>query len=649
MREWKFNHIDFSTYPYYGGDDLGVFWSPEKTVVKIWAPTALLVEFRLYKDGKSGDSFYKTQLQASGDGTWSAVLTGDFEGKFYTFRINDGEWLDEVPDIYARCVGINGKRGMVYNPAKTLPEGWNDDKRPVLNFPVDAVIYETHVRDFTIAPSSGIVNRGKYTGFAEEDTTSPDGEKTGLSHLKELGITHVHLLPVSDFFTVDEEDPSAKYNWGYDPVHYNSPEGSYSTDPYNGTTRIKEFKMLVKALHSAGIGVILDVVYNHTYFAKESVFNNTVPGYFYRQKSDGTFANASACGNEIATERSMVRKYVVDSLKYWTEEFHIDGFRFDLMGIYDTDTMKVIREELDKIVPGLLLYGEPWAAAESPMPDQMRAVKKNILSLPGIAAFDDDIRDALIGVHGSRKSKGFVSGQGQKEEPVKFGIIGAVSHPQIVYDYIESSKMAWAGDPGQCINYVSCHDNYTLFDKLKLSCPKATDPDLRKMVKLASSVILTSQGVPFLHSGSEFCRTKGGNGNSYKSPDSVNQIDWLRKKEYKDVFEYYKKLIDLRKKHPAFRMRETIQIREHIKFCTEYKTGIISYCIDGESVGDSWKFIMMIFNGNREKISISLPEGTFRIMANSDDIREDGIGDYLSGEVEAEGISMTILVRSTGF
>jgi pullulanase len=649
MREWKFNHIDFSTYPYYGGDDLGVFWAPEKTVVKIWAPTAHLVEFRLYKDGKSGDSFYKTQLQASGDGTWSTVLTGDFEGKFYTFRINDGEWLDEVPDIYARCVGINGIRGMVYNPAKTIPEGWNDDKRPALNHPADAVIYETHVRDFTISPSSGVVNRGKYTGLTEEDTTSPDGEKTGLSHLKELGITHVHFLPVSDFFTVDEEDPSAKYNWGYDPVHYNSLEGSYSTDPYNGTTRIKEFKMLVKALHSAGIGVILDVVYNHTYFAKESVFNNTVPGYFYRQKSDGTFANASDCGNEIATERSMVRKCIVDSLKYWAEEFHIDGFRFDLMGIYDADTMKVIREELDKIVPGLLLYGEPWAAAESPMPDQMRAVKKNILSLPGIAAFDDDLRDALIGAHGSRKSKGFVSGLALREEPVKFGIIGAVSHPQIVYDYIETSKIAWAGDPGQCINYVSCHDNYTLFDKLKLSCPKTTDSDLRRMVKLAGSVILTSQGVPFLHSGSEFCRTKGGNGNSYKSPDSVNQIDWSRKTEYKDVFEYFRKLTDLRKNHPAFRMRDTNQIREHIKFCTEYKTGIICYCIDGESVGDTWKFIMMIFNGNRKNVSLPLPEGTFRIMANSNDIKESGIGDYLSGEVEAEGISMTILVRSTDF
>ncbi|MDD4109760.1 MAG: type I pullulanase [Prolixibacteraceae bacterium] len=412
MRDWKFNHIDFSTYPFYGGDDLGVFWSPEKTVIKIWAPTAQMVEFRLYKDGATGEPFYKTQLQASGDGTWSTVLTGDYEGKFYTFRIDDGEWLEEIPDIYARCVGVNGKRGMVFNQAKTNPDGWDEDKLPERVAATDAIIYETHVRDFSISPSSGIMHKGKFLGFAEEGTTSQEGELTGLSHLKELGITHVHLLPVFDFFTVDEEDPSAKYNWGYDPLHYNAPEGSYSTDPYDGAIRIREFKILVQALHSAGIGVILDVVYNHTYFARESVFNNTVPGYFYRQKSDGTFADASACGNEIATERAMVRKYIIDSLKYWTEEFHIDGFRFDLMGIYDVETMQIISEEITGISPGLLLYGEPWAAAESPMPEELRAVKRNMSNLRGIAALNDDLRDALTGNQGSRKSTGFVSSLG---------------------------------------------------------------------------------------------------------------------------------------------------------------------------------------------------------------------------------------------
>lgn len=640
MRDWKFNHIDFSTYPYYGEDDLGVFWSPEKTLVKIWAPTAQMVEFRLYKDGKSGEAFHKTQLQSSGDGTWSTVLIGDYEGKFYTFRINDGEWLDETPDIYAKCVGINGLRGLIFNPARTNPEDWENDRRPKLRNFTDAVIYETHVRDFSISPTSGIENKGKYLGFTEVGTVSEGNTSTGLSHLTELGITHVHLLPVSDFFTIDEEEPLEKYNWGYDPLHFNAPEGSYSLNPYDGTVRIKELKTLVQSLHSAGIGVILDVVYNHTYFAKESSFNQTVPGYFYRQKSDGTFANASGCGNETATERSMVRKYIIDSLKYWAREYHIDGFRFDLMGIYDIETMKAIHSELD---PGLILYGEGWTAAESPMSEEYRAVKKNILKLPGIAAFNDDFRDALRGNHGTKKTKGFVSGLGFREEAVKFGIVGSINHPQIVYDYVDTSKNPWAMNPQQCINYVACHDNYTLWDKLKLSCPKASDADLKKMVMLAGALLLTSQGVPFIHSGMEFCRSKGGNGNSYKSPDSVNQIDWSRKTEYREVFEYYKKLIKLRKNHPAFRMGDPAKIADYIHFCTEYKPGTVGYCINGEAVGDPWPYIFIIFNGDKNNLTIPLPEGTYMVIAGNFEINEDGIGDPVTGKIEVPGISMTIL------
>ncbi|MDX1285910.1 MAG: type I pullulanase, partial [Draconibacterium sp.] len=385
MRSWKFNNIDFSTYPFYGGDDLGVFWSPEKTKVKVWAPTAKTVKLYLYKDGKSGEAYFKTNLQASGNGTWSTILIGDYEGKYYTLKINDGGWLEEVPDIYTRCVGVNGLRGMIFNPVKTDPDNWENDKGPRYNNFTDLILYETHVRDFSVSSGSGIENKGKYLGFTEEGTTTENGVSTGLSHLKELGITHVHLLPVNDYYTVDEEKPFEKYNWGYDPLHYNALEGSYSTDPYTGTKRIKEFKQLVQALHSAGIGVILDVVYNHTYFAKESVFNQTVPGYFYRQKPDGSFANASGCGNEIASERAMVRKYILDSLKYWANEYHVDGFRFDLMGILDMDTMKIIREELDRTNPGLVLYGEGWAADASPMDENYRAVKHNIPGLPGIA------------------------------------------------------------------------------------------------------------------------------------------------------------------------------------------------------------------------------------------------------------------------
>lgn len=645
MRNWKFNHIDFSTYPFYQGEDLGIYWSPEKTAIKIWAPSATQVELRLYKDGGSSESFHKTNLQPSGHGTWSTVLKGDYNNKFYTFRINDGEWLDEVPDIYARCVGVNGKRGMIFNPAETNPENWKNDNGPRFNDFTDAIIYETHVRDFSIAANSGIDHKGKYLGFTEAGTKNKDNISTGLAHLKELGITHVHLLPVSDFFTVDEEKPSEKYNWGYDPQHFNALEGSYSSNPFDGSVRIKEFKELVKSLHEAGIGVILDAVYNHTYFAKESVFSQTVPGYFYRQKPDGSFSNASGCGNEIASERLMVRKYIVDSIKYWAKEFHIDGFRFDLMGILDLETMKTIRAELDKTSPGIFLYGEGWVADHCPLPEHLRAVKNNISHLPGIATFNDDFRDALKGNHGLKKSKGFISGLELREEAVKFGIVGAVYHPQIVYDYVETSKNSWASQPNQCINYVSCHDNFTLWDKLKMCCTKGSDLDLRKMAKLAGALILTSQGVPFLHSGMEFCRTKGGNGNSYKSPDSVNQIDWDRKTEYHDVFQYYQKLIQLRKNHPAFRIKTANQVKDHVNFCTQYKLGVVSYCINGKEVGDPWEKVILVFNANQSEVTIPLPEGNYQLMAKGGEIFETGTNEFISEEVKVESISMLILAR----
>ncbi len=646
MRNWKFNHIDFSTYPAYEGDDLGVFWSPEKTVIRIWAPSAQMVELRLYKDGTSGEAFLKTNLQKSNKGTWTTVLNGDYEGKFYTFRVNDGSWLHEVPDAYAHCVGKNGQSGMIYNPDKTNPEAWKEDAGPRLNSVTEAVIYELHVRDFSVAESSGMNNKGKFMAFTEEGTLSPDGLQTGIDHLKELGITHVHLLPVNDFVTVDEEKPDEKYNWGYDPQHFQALEGSYSSDPSNGTVRISEFKKLVKVLHENGIGVILDVVFNHTYFAKESVFNQLVPGYFYRQNSDGSFSNASGCGNEIASERFMVRKYILDTLKYWIEEYHIDGFRFDLMGILDLKTMQIIREEIDKIDSGIILYGEGWAADQSPMPEDMRAVKRNTPQLKGIGSFNDDFRDALKGNHGDKKSKGFVSGLVLREEVVKFGVTGAVYHPQMNYDYIESVHSAWAAEPGQCINYVSCHDNYTLWDKLNLSLPKAGSDELRKRVKLAAALVLTSQGVPLLHAGIEFCRSKNGNGNSYKSPDSVNQIDWNLKMENHDVFMYFKRLIELRKNHPAFRISSAEDIRKHLKFCAEYQIGVVSYCIDGHSQGDSWSTIMVFFNGNLEPVSMPLPEGDFVLVAQGDRIEEEGFGEKVQDEILLEALTMTILVQA---
>ncbi|WP_340112184.1 type I pullulanase [Maribellus mangrovi] len=645
MRNWKFNHIDFSTYPEYTTNDLGVFWAPEKTTVKIWAPTAQMVELRLYKDGTKGEAFHKTNLQKVGQGVWSTILNGDYEGKYYTFRVNDGEWLDEAPGIYACCVGVNGLRGQIFNPNNTNPEGWVEDNGPRVKSFTDAILYETHVRDFSIDPNSGIENKGKYLGFTEAGTTAPSGVKTGIDHLEELGITHVHLLPVNDFATIDEEKPLDKYNWGYDPLHYCALEGSYSSDPYDGTKRIFEFKRLVKSLHDKGIGVILDVVFNHTFFAKESVFNQIVPGYFYRQKEDGSFSNASGCGNELASERVMVRRYIINALKYWVEEFHVDGFRFDLMGVMDVITMQQIRSELSKLDPGLLLYGEGWAADQSPMPEDLRAVKRNTPQLPGIASFNDDFRDALKGNHGDKKSKGFVSGLVLREETIKFGITAAVQHPQVNYDYMETVHMPWALEPSQCINYVSCHDNYTVWDKLKQSLPKASNDELKRRVKLAGALVLTSQGVPFLHSGLEFCRSKKGNGNSYKSPDTINQLEWNRKNEFIDVFRYFQQLIQLRKNHPAFRIDSSEEIRKHLNFCAKYQIGVVAYCIDTEGLDEEWKRIILIFNGNGEHITFPLPEGEFKRIASGDKINEEGIGKNISNEIEVESLSMTILAQ----
>jgi pullulanase len=645
MRSWHFNHIDFSTYPHYPGDDLGVHWTPGSTTFRLWAPTALEVELRLFDNGENGDPVKVTTLKKGKNGIWFHTEKGDLENLFYTFKVNDGEWLHEVPDPYARAVGINGNRGMIVDFEKSNPPGWDKDKGPELERLTDWIIYELHVRDFSVAESSGMKHKGKYLAFTEKGTRSSLGEKTGIDHLKELGITHVHLLPVFDFQSVDEEKPLRKYNWGYDPQNYNVPEGSYSTDPYDGKVRIREFKSMVKSLHSEGIGVIMDVVYNHTWLTKGSVFNQTVPGYYYRQNHDGSFSNASGCGNEIASERSMVRKFIVDSLKYWITEYHIDGFRFDLMGIFDLETMQVIREEIDRIKPGILLYGEGWAADWSPMPEEKRAVKRNVRQIPGIAVFNDDIRDALKGNHSQKSTRGFVSGLGLREEAVKFGVVAATWHPQIVYNYVESSHEPWADEPSQCINYVSCHDNFTLYDKLNMSVQKASPEQLRRMVKLAGAVILTSQGIPFLHAGSEFCRTKNGNGNSYNAPDSVNQIDWVRKSVYRDVFEYYSKLIALRKDHPVFRLETSEKIRASLNFCIQYQVGVVSYCINGEGTGDEWMLVLLVFNANASPVTVPVPEGEFRVIVREEQISEAGLGTFSGESIEVPPRSLLMLAR----
>jgi pullulanase len=645
MRDWRFNSDDFSSYPYYGGDDLGVSWSRVQTQIRVWAPTASQVELRLYKQGQGGSAIRIDLFEKAEDGTWLIKLQGDLNGYFYTIRVYDENWLNETPGVDARAVGINGQRGLIFNPELANPEGWSDDQRINIGHVCDAIIYELHVRDFSIAPSSGMKNKGKFLAFTESGTLSPEGLKTGIEHLVELGITHVHLLPVYDFLTVDEQFPDKSYNWGYDPQNFNAPEGSYSTNPEN-ISRIIELKMLIQALHRAGIGVVLDVVYNHTAHTRRSYFNQTVPGYYYRQKPNGTFSNASGCGNEIATERSMVRKFIIDSIYYWATEFHIDGFRFDLMGIYDLDTMNQIRNKMDLISPSILLYGEGWTADKSPLNENWRAVKTNVSRLYHIAVFNDDFRDGIKGNSFISRSKGFVSGQTIQEENIKFGITAACFHPQIVYGYVEHSKSPWASEPYQCINYASCHDNYTLFDKLTSSCHDSTKEEINRMVMMAGALVLTSQGIPFLHAGVEMARTKFGDPNSYKSPDRINQIDWTRKSTHHEIFRYYQSLISLRKAHPAFRMTSAYIMRKHMIFSSDYQPGVASYVLVNHANDDQWRTILLVFNGNREPVKFNLlPHISWRIVARDTTINLEST-DYISGtEIEVSAISMLMLVE----
>jgi pullulanase len=645
MRDWKFNGIDFSTFPYYGGDDLGVSYTKEKTNIRVWAPTAHEVELRIYDKSTEGDAIRIDQFYRAENGTWTIELHGDLNGYYYTIHVNDGGWLNETPGVYARAVGDNGHRGLIFNPEETNPDGWQTDQRIKCSNPVDAIIYELHVRDFSISPTSGIKNKGKYLAFTEQGTLSPQGLTTGIDHLKELGITHVHLLPVNDFSTVDENEPDQSYNWGYDPQNFNTPEGSYATDPKT-TSRITELKMLVQTLHQEGIGVILDVVYNHTAYTTRSYFNQIVPGYYYRQKPDGSFSNASGCGNELATERAMVRKYILDSLQYWATEFHLDGFRVDLMGIYDIETMNQIRAKMDTISPDIILYGEGWTADSSPLDETYRAVKTNVSKLDRIAVFNDDFRDGIKGNNFNPRNKGFVSGQTIQEETIKFGITAACFHPQIVYGYVDHSKFPWAKEPWQCVNYASCHDNYTLYDKLVLSCPEASEEELTRMVMMAGALVLTSQGIPFLHAGAEMARTKHGDHNSYKSSDKINQIDWERKKYFSEVGKYYQSLISLRINHPAFRMVSSAQIREHLIFSEEYMPGVASYVLVNHANKDVWRTILIVFNGNSYSIQFPIKEHIkWRLVAHNTDINEESEIYPPGSDIEVPKISMLMLIE----
>jgi pullulanase len=605
----------YDSYPVYTGNDLGLTYSPSVSKFKIWSPPAEKAELLIYEDGEGGKADRVIEMKKETEGIWSAMVNGDQKGKFYVFRVQvNGEWREEVPDPYAKIVGINGKRAMIEDLKNTNPLNWEKDKGHALHNATDAIIYELHIRDASIAANSGVKNKGKFIGLAEKGTKNENGLSTGLDHLKELGVTHIHLLPFFDYNSVDEKKPDAKYNWGYDPLNYNAPEGSYATNPYDGITKIKELKQLIQTLHANGLNVVMDVVYNHTALTEKSYFNQLVPGYYYRQTNDDKFSNATACGNETASERLMMRKFILESMKYWVQEYHVDGFRIDLMGVHDITTMNLISKELHKIKPGILLYGEGWTAGASPLPDSLRALKKNAFKLDHIAVFSDDIRDGIKGSVFDHADKGFASGKQGMEESIKFGVVAACKHPQVNYNKVNYSKAPYAAEPYNTISYCECHDNHVLWDKLAISAKDATEEERKQMHKLALAIVLTSQGISFLHAGTEFLRSKQGIENSFESPDSINAMDWSLKTKNKDVVDYVEAFIKLRKSHPAFRMKTAKEVATNIRFAENTPEQVVAYTINGAAVQDSWKKIFVIYNGSALGQVISLPAGKWRLF-----------------------------------
>lgn len=641
----KKEYTSFEEYPIPEGKLVEMEYSPIETKFTLWAPTAEEVRVLLYDSGNEGSAYQTLSLEMGEDGIWNTSIKEDLKGKFYTFNVKvNGKWLGDTPGIMAKAVGVNGKRAAVIDLRSTDPEGWANDVRPLLKDYADIIVYEMHHRDFSLDSVSGIRNKGKFLALTELGTTTSQCEKTGIDHLKELGVTHVHILPSYDYASVDESKPDkAQYNWGYDPQNYNVPDGSYSTDPYKPDVRIKEFKQMVQALHKAGIRVVLDVVYNHTFNTEESNFERTVPGYFYRQTKDGKPANGSGCGNETASDRAMMRKYMVESVLYWINEYHIDGFRFDLMGIHDIETMNEIRAAVDKIDPSIFIYGEGWAASAPQLDQEELAMKANIYKMPRIAAFSDEMRDGLRGGWDDDRKGAFLIGQPGHEMSIKFGLVGAVKHPQVINDSVNYSKEPWALQPTQMISYVSCHDDMCLADRLKATMPDATDEERASLHKLAETFVFTSQGVPFIFAGDEMMRDKKGIHNSYNSPDSINTIDWRNKTIHHDVFDYVRELITLRKNHPAFRMGDADKVRQYMEFLPVEGSNLVAFILKDNANGDSWKNIIVAFNSRKEPAKLSIPAGRYTIVCKDGKIKQSGMGQVSGNEIIVPARSAMII------
>ncbi len=705
-------------------------YTPEATRFCLWSPKADSVQVILYGEaspispiptsplgeesgtagipGNSGTTGTARTARTAGnsetiplspqpDGTWTATIEGrDLKGTYYTFRVKScGKWLSETPGIFAKAVSLNGQRAYITDMRTTNPVGWDIDISPSTGGQRDAIIYEMHHRDFSVHPSSGISNKGKFLALTESGTTtspfnsplpaspngkkpaspgnsgkpgtagttatvpcgSPQGLSTGLDHLRELGVTHIHLLPSYDFGSIDESTGLAiggggrteqvRYNWGYDPVNYNVPEGSYSTDAATPETRIREFKEMVMALHNAGLRVVMDVVYNHVFDLERSPFHLTAPGYFFRYKNPlpassplptspkgeetgkpGTSgaagtpaipANGSGCGNETASERPMMRKFMVESVLYWMREYHIDGFRFDLMGIHDIATMNAIREAAQAVDPNVVIYGEGWAAETPQLPNDLLAMKANTAQLGGIAAFGDEMRDGLRGGWQDDREGAFLIGKAGNEESVKFGIVGAIFHPDVDLSRVNYSHEAWAAKPTEMISYVSCHDDMCLADRLKVTLPNPTPEALARLQKLAYTAVLTSQGVPFIWCGDEIMRDKKGVHNSFASPDSINAIDWTLKAQHHDVFRYIQSLINMRKAHPAFRLKSAEDVMRCLTFLPSKQSNVIAWQLNGMAAGDMWDNIIVVLNSNQRAVKQQIPRGKWVIVTSSSD------------------------------
>ena len=638
----------YANFPVYTGDDLELKVDSKGTHFTLWSPQADAASVQIYDTDRNTAPVQTLEMKKSDNGTWRASVPEQLYGKFYTFTVTvGGKQLDPTPGIWAKATGTNGHRAAIIDFSKTNPEGWDKDKGPSTKNITDAVIYEMHHRDFSVHPSSGIVHKGKFLALTEPETRSSKGDATGIDHLKELGVTHVHILPSYDYNSVDESQlPSNQYNWGYDPYNYNTPEGSYSTDPARPETRVTEMKEMVKALHDAGIGVIMDVVYNHTADNDKSNFSLTAPGYFYRHRPDGSYSDASGCGNETASERQMMSDFIVNSVKYWAQEYHIDGFRFDLMAIHDIDTMNRVAEELRKINPGIIIYGEGWTAGDSPLPVERRALKENVDKMKGVAVFSDDIRDAVKGHYSNAADRGFATGKPGNEETVKIGIVASTAHPQVDYSKGNNSKFPYAGAPTEIINYVSCHDDLTLTDKLAKSMPGSTEAERQRAARLAQTIVFTSQGTPFMFAGEEVFRDKKGVHNSYKSPDSINAIDWALKNKNREQFDYYRELISLRKAHPAFRMTTAEDIARNIVFDKVNVPNVVSYSIKNNANGDEWKEIKIVFNGSDKPYEAKIPKGEWTVIAEDGQLNAAGMGTAKGGRMTVASVSALILART---